>query len=391
MRLRHRDGTVVHLAYCTNVHAARGLDDLVATFDDYAVPVRARLGVARLGLGLWLPRTVAAHLATDDRALARLADALERRGLEVVTMNGFPFGDFHADVVRHDVYRPDWADEQRLRHTVDLARILARLMPADAGGGSVSTLPLGWGTSWTAERDAVGRRHLAALADTLAALEDETGRRVRVGLEPEPGCEIESTADAVRHLDGLDTKRLGLCLDTCHLAVAFEDPATAVRRLVEAGVPVVKTQAACALAADDPGAPGTREALAAFAEPRYLHQVRERQGRLLARDDLPEALDGARGLPARGPWRVHFHVPLHAEPDGPVHSTRDVLDGTLAELFGGDTALADHVEVETYTWGVLPEASRPRTPEELAGGIADELAATRDVLCGLGLEEEDAS
>lgn len=389
MRLRHPDGTVVHLAYCTNVHAARELGEVIETLETAAGPVRDRLGVRVLGLGLWLPRTVAAHLVTDEVALARLGGELAHRGLEVVTLNGFPFGDFHADVVRYDVYRPDWSDPRRLRFTLDLARILARLLPADVARGSISTLPYGWRTSWSADQGEAACRHLDILAAELDVLEEATGRSIRVGLEPEPGCAVDTTAGAVAHMRDVHTARIGVCLDACHLAVEFENPAAAVARLAEAGLPVVKTQAACALAAQNPGEPGTREALASFAEPRYLHQTREQNMRILARDDLPEALDGRRPLPGRGPWRVHFHVPIHAEPEPPLCSTRDVLDATLAALFTG-SARTDHVEVETYTWNVLPPALRPATPAALAGGIAAEIAATRDVLLSLGLEEAAA-
>ncbi|MGH8869682.1 MAG: metabolite traffic protein EboE [Actinomycetes bacterium] len=388
MRLRHPDGTVVHLAYCTNVHAARDLSELLSTLETAAMPVRERLGAATMGLGLWLPRTVAAHLVTDEVALDNLGGELARRGLEVVTLNGFPFGDFHADIVRYDVYRPDWSDPRRLRHTVDLARILAHLLPEDAVRGSISTLPLGWRTSWAPACQAIARKHLDDLAAELDRIEDETGRAIRVGLEPEPGCAVETTADAVEHLTGVDTDRIGLCLDTCHLAVAFEDPDQAVTSLAEAGIPVVKTQAACALVADDPADESSRGVLAGFDEPRYLHQVREQAGlgRVLGRDDLAEALDGRRPLSGRGPWRVHFHVPLHADPKPPLRSTRDVLDATLGALFAG-SARTDHVEVETYTWGVLPPGLRPDGLHGLTQGIASEMAATRDVLVDLGLEE----
>jgi sugar phosphate isomerase/epimerase len=385
VRLRHPDGTVVHLAYCTNVYAARELSEVLDTLEGAAGPVRDRLGVPVLGLGLWLPRTVAAHLVTDDVALARLGGELAHRGLEVVTLNGFPFGDFHADIVRYDVYRPDWSDPRRLRYTLDLARILSRLLPADVARGSISTLPFGWRASWSTDQHDTARRHLDMLAAELDVLEESIGRSVRVGVEPEPGCAVETTGGAVERMAGVDTRRIGVCLDACHLAVEFEHPAEAVARLAEAGLPVVKTQAACALAAETPCEPTTREALASFAEPRYLHQTREQNARVLGRDDLPEALDGRRPLPGRGPWRVHFHVPIHAEPQPPLRSTRDVLDATLAALFTG-RARTDHVEVETYTWGVLPPALRPTTPDALASGIAAEVAATRDVLVSLGLE-----
>lgn len=388
MRFRHPDGTVVHLAYCTNVHPAEDLDGVLDQLVRYAEPVRERLGVGRLGLGLWLARDVATTLARDEAALARLRAELTARGLEVVTLNGFPYRGFGQSVVKHAVYSPDWASAERLRYTLDLAWLLASLLPDDAARGSVSTLPLAWRTPWLRDRQGLASAQLDALADGLAKLAYADGRPVRVGFEPEPGCVVETTEDAVRHLGDVDTEWLGVCLDTCHLAVAFEEPGAALDRLAAAGLPVVKTQASCALEAADPRDDATRDALASFVEPRFLHQTREPgPRRLRGADDLDEALAGRRPLPGRGPWRVHFHVPLHAELTGPLATTRPVLAGALDAALGGETAHTDHVEVETYTWNVLPEGQRPAGERGLVDGIAAELAWTRTHLLELGLTE----
>ncbi len=386
MRFRHRDGTTVHLAYCTNVHPAEDLGGVLAQLDRYAVPVRERLGSARLGLGLWLARDVASALAGDESALTRLRRELDARGLEVVTLNGFPYRGFHRRVVKWAVYSPDWSQPARLAYTVDLARILANLLPDGAARGSVSTLPLGWRAPWPPERQRAAARQLYVLAGELARLADEFGRPVRVGFEPEPGCVVETSRQAVEQLRGVDRSWLGICLDACHLAVAFENPHETLARLAGAGLSVVKTQASCALQADDPARPEPRRALAAFAEPRFLHQTREPSDQgLLAADDLDEALDGRHPLPARAPWRVHFHVPLHAEPAPPLATTRPILIETLAALLGGESAHTDHVEVETYTWHVLPD--RPESGADLVAGLAAELDWTRGQLLALGLVE----
>lgn len=393
MRLLHPDGTTVHLAYCTNVHPAEDLDGVLAQLARHAEPVRRRLGVPVLGLGLWLACDAAAALAADPAAVARLRAELGRRGLEVVTLNGFPYRGFHDPVVKGAVYRPDWTSADRLHYTLDLARVLAALLPDDATHGSISTLPLGWRTPWTARHAEAAARRLDALAAGLARIEERTGRTIRVGLEPEPGCAVETTGQAARHLSAVDTERIGVCLDACHLAVGFEEPAAALARLDAAGLPVVKAQASCALQADDPSDPATREALAAFAEPRFLHQVRECAGPApdltpYAADDLDQALAGA--LPGRSPWRIHFHVPLHADPAPPLTTTRPQLRATLAALLGGPHPRTAHVEVETYTWGVLPADRRPEGPAALADGIAAELAHARDQLLTLGLKEPAA-
>ncbi|MBC6458300.1 metabolite traffic protein EboE [Actinomadura sp. HBU206391] len=398
MRLRHPDGSTVHLAYCANVHPADDLPGILDRLERYAMPVRKLLGVPRLSVGLWLPRPVAAALAADPEAVRPLRAALAAGGLEVVTLNGFPYEGFGDAVVKTAVYLPDWAAPERLSYTLDLARVLTELLPADVARGSVSTLPLGWRPWWDGGRADAARRHLDALAAGLARLEAETGRTVRVGLEPEPGCVVETTADAVEHLSGLDTDRVGVCLDACHLAVAFEDAGAAVARLGAAGLPIVKTQASVALHASAPGA--SRDALAAFAEPRYLHQTRALVAdRVRGVDDLPDALDGAGRLPPGAPWRVHFHLPLHADPPHPLAGTRAELTGTLRALLAGPTARTDHVEVETYTWSVLPDdavaAGRPAgssaaaAEDRLIRGIAAELDWTRGELLKLGLAEEE--
>lgn len=402
MRFRHPDGSVVHVAYCTNVHPAEDVAGVLDQLRRYAGPVRERLGVPRLGLGLWLSRPVCDALTAEPGEAVRLREALAGHGLEVVTLNGFPYQGFHDYEGESDagsavpgspklrVYHPDWTTEARLGYTLALARVLAGLLPDDVRSGSISTLPLAWRTPWTPERSGTAARMLDRLAEGLAEVAATTGRTIRVGFEPEPGCVVENTTQAAHHLGGADHDYLGVCLDACHLAVQFEEPGEAVARLAEAGLPVVKLQASCALQVDHPSDAESREALAAFAEPRFIHQTREPGGApgggLLQADDLGEALGGE--LPGDAPWRVHFHVLLHATPAPPLASTQGVLDETLRTLLAGPSALTRHVEVETYTWQALPEDRRPKTDEALVEGIALELAWMRDRLIDLGLKEE---
>ncbi|MFF9132359.1 metabolite traffic protein EboE [Streptomyces sp. NPDC014806] len=384
MRFRHPDGSTVHLAYCTNVHPAETLDGVLAQLRDHCEPVRRRLGRDRLGIGLWLAQDAAATLAADPAALRGLRDALDRRGLEVVTLNGFPYEGFGAEEVKYRVYRPDWGDPQRLEYTTALARILTVLLPDDVTEGSISTLPLAWRTTPDIRPALDALRRLGERLDAVAEL---TGRTVRVAVEPEPGCVVETTGDALAPLTAIGHPRLGVCVDTCHLATSFEDPDTALDALTAAGVPVVKAQLSAALHAEHPHLPEVREALAAFAEPRFLHQTRTLTAvGLRGTDDLDEAVTGD-ALPDGAPWRAHFHVPLHAAPAPPLTSTLPVLKSALARLAGGPHPLTRHLEVETYTWQALPPELRPRTRDRLVDGIAAELTLARDLLTDLGLKE----
>ncbi|SDN31088.1 Sugar phosphate isomerase/epimerase [Streptomyces sp. cf386] len=387
MRFRHPDGSTVHLAYCTNVHPAETLDGVLAQLRDHCEPVRRRLGRDRLGIGLWLAKDAAHALVSDPSALRGLGTELDRRGLEVVTLNGFPYEGFGAEQVKYRVYKPDWSDPERLDHTTALARVLAGLLPDDVTQGSISTLPLAWRTGYDDHRAETARIALLALAQRLDALRELTGRDIRVGLEPEPGCIVETTADAIAPLTAIGHDRIGICVDTCHLATSFEDPHTALDALIEARVPVVKSQLSAALHAEHPHLPEVREALAAFDEPRFLHQTRTATAAgLRGTDDLDEALKGD-ALPDASPWRAHFHVPLHAAPTAPLTSTIPVLKAALTRLVGGPSPLTRHLEVETYTWQALPAELRPRARSQLADGIAAELTLVRDLLTDLGLKE----
>ncbi|MFB9315732.1 metabolite traffic protein EboE [Nocardioides plantarum] len=394
MRLRHRDGTVVHLGYGTNVLPAEDVDGLVAQAVGMGGAIRRVLDAGSdgaptggvVGLGLWLPAAAAHRLAADPAGVRRVREQLAEHSVEVVTVNAFPYASFQDPVVKHAVYHPTWAERERLDYTLAAARVLGGLLPDDADHGSISTLPLAWQTPWSAADQQQAEGHLAELASGLARLADETGRRVVVGVEPEPGCVVETVEQAVEHLAAVDRDWIGICLDLCHLAVGFDDATHALALLGDAGLRVVKAQPASALVVDDPADAATRSALSSYAEDRFLHQVRQARpdGAVAARDDLPEALDGADPLDTDAPWRVHFHVPVHADPQAPLRTGREELRASLAALLGGPTAHVAHLEVETYTWSVLPGGG-PADDDALAAGLAAELAWVHAELVGLGL------
>lgn len=369
----------VHLGYCTNVLPAESAAEAEDLLGRVAARVRARLGADRLGLGLYLSSRAAA-----EADAARLAERLDALGLYAFTMNGFPMGGFHAARVKEAVYRPDWTDPARAAHTLRLAALLERLAPPDVAVPTISTLPLGWRVGWTREMTGAAARNLLEVARALRAHAHRGGRPIRVCLEPEPGCVLDATADAVAFFEGplaeaagadgdLVRDHLGVCYDLCHQAVAFEQPQQVIRLLDGAGVAIGKVQVSSALELRDPGEAGALARLAAFDEPRYLHQARARDDGYA--DDLPDALER---LPRDRPWRVHFHSPVDRDLDGPLGTTRADLAAALALL--REPRLVTQFEVETYTWSVLPEADRPADDASLAAGLAREVAWARGAL-----------
>lgn len=376
------------LGYCTNVHAGEGLAATLSNLQEHATRVRERLGLAEeLYIGLWLSASAAREACRDIQGVKARLTALK---LRVFTLNGFPYGDFHSEVVKHAVYRPDWADPRRLEYTLDLIKVLHGLLEAGEEG-SISTLPIGWPGAPCAPIDLSGAAHqLSAVAERLWLLEESTGRLIHLDLEPEPGCILEKSADAVAFFEerllGVPARDewrmrryLRVCHDICHAAVVFEGQAEAFLRYQRAGLSVGKVQissALCVRFADM--RPGARQRalaeLRGFDEARYLHQTRVRDGRVTGFDDLPQALAVASEKTGPGgEWRVHFHVPVHLPSIGLLGTSQEQIPGCL-DL--ARKAGVKHFEVETYAWGVLPEAMRP---PDLASGIAQELQWVRGV------------
>ena len=400
MRIQLPTGQSGFLGYCANVHPGESLADVHAAIRTYGSGVRQALGAGELSVGLWLSRRSLNELeAMDTRGTSgtrALVESLQAAGVCVVTLNGFPYGNFHEAVVKRKVYHPDLCSYERRIYLSSLARVLSELLPADAHEGTISTLPIGHrGEPRDDERRSVEVSEAAAaqlceLCQELATLADAHGKPIRICLEPEPGCWLESTADALRFFTetlprvarqrgvarALYERHLGLCYDTCHQAICFEDPEASIAELTRAGVPIGKAQLSSALEIARPSEPRALEELMRFQEPRFLHQVRTRDhdGVLWAADDL----DQLEGLPREAPWRVHFHVPIHRAVVSDVATTRPFLERALQPLAA--LSPAPHLEVETYTWTVLPEAERPQDEPALISGLAREITFVRQAL-----------
>ena len=407
MRLLAADGTDLWLAYGMNVHPGGDLAATEAALREVVGPLRGRLGArGPFGLSLRFDAPAVDRLHADPGGCARLAARLAADDLVPFTANAFVVGTFHGRPVKEAVYAPPWSDPRRLAYTVRFAEVLARLA-GPARRLSLSTAPgswRGWGAG--AEVDRASAVNVAEAGRLLERLSEERGADVRLGLEPEPGCTVETLREAVAFFvgplaealagDDRARSRLGVCLDACHAAVTFEDLGEALADLAAAQVPVVKVQASCALEVPDPGDPRSRAALARFAEPTWLHQVGwvEAGGVRRLLTDLPLALehaDAGRGAggepgPGVGPWRVHFHVPVFREEMGEgLRTTRPLLDRLLARVAAG--GVCDHLEIETYTWSALPGPGGGRGPEGAAGlveGLAREYEHVLRVLAREG-------
>jgi sugar phosphate isomerase/epimerase len=383
------------LSYCTNVHPGRSVSEVEAGLDRYTVPVQQRAGGA-IAAGLWLARSVVDELLAAPERVARFAEGLRSRQLTCHTLNAFPYGDFHSERVKENVYLPDWSNPDRLEYTARCAQVLAALLP-NGTEGSISTLPLAFKRfHHRADFMDASVAQLVECATRLERLRSETGRLIGLAIEPEPFCILETTPEAIdffqklwrqaawRGAEQAVREHIGLCYDVCHQAVEFEDAAESIRALDGAGVRINKVHISCALQLDNPAANADgREALKRYVEPRYLHQTMARapDGRVLEIVDLT-----AEFIDAPGPefesalaWRVHFHVPVDAERLGPLATTRPVLTEALAEV--SRLPYAPHLEVETYTWEVLPGADKP----DLVTGLARELTATRQLLREVGI------
>lgn len=372
----------LHLTYCLNVHRGESWAENFDAIRDKAMVVRDRLAAegrgGRFGLGLRLSNQAAGELESAE-ARREVREFLDANDLYVFTINGFPYGQFHAGRVKENVYRPDWRTVERRDYTIALANILADLLP-DGIDGSISTVPCSF-KGWIQNRDDVAAMvaHLADCAEVLHGIRESTGKEIHLGLEPEPVCYLETTDETVRFFNetlfplgreslgkklGCDAVRaeeiirrhIGVCFDTCHVAIQFENLAESLERYQKEGIRISKIQVSAALRADCNST--AMEALAPFCEPVYFHQVKARSadGAILSWDDLPAALCDLPQRADAGELRVHFHVPLFVETYGALASTAFTL---TPEFFAQVRKCGvSHLEIETYTFDVLPEALR---------------------------------
>lgn len=374
----------VPIGYCTNVHAGPTLAATRDNLQKFALNVKKAVSpTSPMGVGLWLAAPAADDL-TSSQAI-EFSAWLAGNGLVPFTFNGFPHGNFHEAVVKHRVYIPTWWEPERLRYTQRLIEIQHAVLP-EGMEGSISTLPIGWPSKdATTENLKRAAHHLAAAAQTMSRLHSETGRLIRLAIEPEPGCILQRTDDICRFFkdylwsagdEAAVRRHIGVCHDVCHAAVMFEPQTDVLKRYQAEGIVIPKVQVSSAVAMPlDEMNPQERvaaiEQLSQFKEERYLHQTMHQatDGKQTFYEDLGPALDALkRANHPSGHWRTHFHVPIYLDRFGALRATQAEINECLATI--GQTSDCQHFEVETYAWGVLPSALQV---SDLATGIAKEM------------------
>lgn len=384
-----------HLSYCTNIHPGEDWSSVFEQLKKHLPELKKRLSPEKsFGIGLRLSAQAADDILQNDY-LKEFKTWLQSEGLYVFTINGFPFGSFHGQMVKDDVYKPDWSTKERVEYSSNLVDILAELLP-DGAEGSISTSPISynyWGQS--AEKftkiKKISSIHLAQLAIQMAEVFEKNGKDIHLDIEPEPDCLIENSEEMIsffnKHLlptgseflikehqvtadkaEEILRQHIGVCYDTCHFALEYENPAEAIQSFVEQGIRIGKTQISAALKVQLDDARASRseiaEHLQQFDEPTYLHQVivKTKVGSLVQFRDLPDALPSIQNEHA-DEWRIHFHVPVFLKKYEELYSTQDEMMQSLQIILDGDHC--KHFEIETYTWDVLPD--------ELKTNVADSI------------------
>jgi hypothetical protein len=377
MKLSHG----LHLAYCTNIHRGENWRQTFDSLNDYTLAVRQRVCPNKpYAIGLRLSDEAARELS-EKTALLEFRRWLDEHNCYVFTINGFPYGRFHGARVKEQVYAPDWTTNERVEYTNRLFDLLSRLVP-EGIEGSVSTVPCSFKAFIkTPAQVRAMRDNLWRCVEHIATLSERSGKALHLGLEPEPLCYLETSEETASFFDALRADRpkdarldacLGVNYDTCHLAVEFEESRDVVRRFRQHGIRISKLHFSSALKVRP--TPEVCAALKAFADDIYFHQViaRSAEGAIARYQDLDVALAQPSTINHQPPdeWRIHFHIPLHSKPTALFDTTADHLLGVM-DILKEDPSLCRQIEMETYTWEVLPLELKNRN-------VVDQLVAEYD-------------
>ncbi|THD66673.1 xylose isomerase [Robertkochia marina] len=370
-----------HLSYCTNIHPGEGWEQTWENLRKFLPVIKQKVSPdTPFGVGLRLSNKASEELGTGDKLEALKVWMLEN-DLYVFTMNGFPYGSFHFKEVKDLVHAPDWTTDDRLDYTFRLIDQLAYLLPRGLSG-SISTSPLSY-RHWYSSEDfrekcmKKAAKQLAKVVMKLYELERDQGVYIHLDLEPEPDGLMQNSLEVIdffreylipiaseyieKQIDRMPydaeemvLKYINVCYDVCHFSMAYESPQRSFKRFSQTGIRVGKIQISSALKVKLDGRHDQEKMalLAGFDEPTYLHQVTELRGDTVKTyQDLPAVLKSKRSFKE---LRAHFHVPVFLENYGLLDSTQDHILATLEYLKNNDR-VCEHLEVETYTWEVLPD------------------------------------
>jgi sugar phosphate isomerase/epimerase len=371
-------GGLGHLTYSTLVHPGDNWEQMWASLNTYLPKVKARFaGNKPFGVSLRLSAVSAQTLVDSKAERDRLKKFLADHDMYLYTVNAFPYGAFKGTVVKEQVYEPDWRSEERTRYTMNVASVLADVCPASIAP-SIQSAPLGFKPRVTGGEIVTSYTdHVLRVVAHLVALEAQTGRTVTLALEPEPYCFLETTDETIAYFTGrlysgaaaeslarlaripvaeahgALRRHLGVVFDICHQAVEYENIAENLQKLVDAGIPIFKLQEAAAL-----HMPQVTQAivdtLKRYAKTIYLTQTVEKKNSKLTRFlNLEDAFAAWEQDPGPREWRTHFHVPVFLDDLGPFRTTRFAIEEALR--FHKQKPLSRQLEIETYTWDVLPE------------------------------------
>lgn len=376
-----------HLAYCTNIHPAESWAETFEALKTHTLAVRDKIGSVNkpFAIGLRLSAQAAEELLklgsdSQPEKLIEFKAWLEQENCYIFTINGFPYGNFHGTRVKEKVYQPDWTNVERLNYTNQLFIILTELLP-NGVDGSVSTLPGSFKEFKTDEHLIFS--YLYANARFIDTLSHESGKDLHLGLEPEPLGHFENTAETLAFFERfyqwaaehkLETnvirQRIGINYDTCHFALEFDNCHQSLDAIRNAGIRISKIHLSSALTFS-PSLEVARDAIRVFDEPTYLHQViiKDENGHLTRFKDLPHFFTSIKNSPSNisifAEARVHFHIPLYATPNSPLGSTQEHTASALKYL-GKHPDFCTHFEIETYTWGVLPDELQLPIEDQIA-------------------------
>jgi hypothetical protein len=391
-----------HLTYSTLVHPGDTWEEMWDSLRTYVPQVKARVCPDRpFGLSLRISAASATTLAGDAFARAALKRFLREEDLYLYTVNAFPYGPFKGTVVKEQVYEPDWRSEERTTYTCAVADVLAAVCE-DGISPSIQTPPLGFKPNVTGEAVVASYTdHVLRVAAHLVGLEQRTGRTVTLAIEPEPACFLETTDEVVAwfgdhlytaggarrlaELAGVPVseataalrRHVGIVFDTCHQALEYEDIPASLAKLVAAGIPILKLQEAAAIRIPEV-TQAEVDALRPYADTIYLTQTLERRDGVMTQYlNLQDAFAAWDADPGPREWRVHVHVPVFLDDLGPFRSTRDAIAAALQ--VHREQPLSRHLEIETYTWDVLPDALKTG---DIVDYVCRELEWVRDQLVG---------